>query len=184
VVLEVAFGLQRCDRSRPVGYAELARKLGIVVGETAPLPRVRETVLALRRDKGMVLDPTDPDTVSAGSFFLNPILNPAALGRLRNAVHERCGTDVEPPVFPGENGKLKTSAAWLIEQAGFQRGYGSSTGIAISSKHTLALTNRGGGTTAELITLASEIAGRVRAEFGVELQPEPVFVGQSWRETR
>jgi UDP-N-acetylmuramate dehydrogenase len=180
LVLEVTFDLKRCDRSQAVRYAELARSLGIAVGETAPLQQAREAVLNLRRAKGMVLDPTDPDTVSAGSFFLNPILEPAELARLRDSVHARCGAETEPPVFPGENGKLKTSAAWLMERAGFHRGYGSPDGIAISSKHTLALTNRGRGTTAELIKLAREIAGRVRAEFGVELEPEPVFVGQSW----
>lgn len=180
LVLEVTFNLKQCDRSQAVRYAELARNLDIAVGETAPLQRVREAVLKLRRAKGMVLDPVDPDTVSAGSFFLNPMLERGELARLRDTVHACCGAEIEPPVFPGENGKLKTSAAWLIERAGFHRGYGSLHGIAISGKHILALTNRGQGTTAELIALAREIAGRVRAEFGVELEPEPVFVGQAW----
>jgi UDP-N-acetylmuramate dehydrogenase len=180
VVLEVAFGLVPRDTSDPIRYAELARYLGVSVGETAPLPRVRDAVLNLRRRKGMVLDEGDPDTVSAGSFFLNPMLERGELAELRQRVQIRCGPGIEPPVFATEDGKVKTSAAWLIEHAGFHRGYGSPSGIAISSKHTLALTNRGHGTTTELVALAREIAGTVRLEFGVELKPEPVFVGQTW----
>jgi UDP-N-acetylmuramate dehydrogenase len=174
VVLAVRFALEPSEQSAPVRYAELARTLGVELGVRAPLADVREAVLALRRAKGMVLDPDDPDTVSAGSFFTNPVLDADAFA----ALEARAGVD--PPAWPQDDGRVKTSAAWLIERAGFHRGHGNPDGIAISSKHTLALTNRGAGTTAELVALAREIAGGVRAAFGVELTPEPVFVGHAW----
>jgi UDP-N-acetylmuramate dehydrogenase len=116
----------------------------------------------------MVIDPDDPDSVSAGSFFTNPILTHAEWSALPNA-----------PAFPEPDGRIKTSAAWLIEQAGYSRGYGSGR-IGISTKHTLALINRGEATTAELMALAREIAAGVEATFGVALVPEPVLVGHSW----
>jgi UDP-N-acetylmuramate dehydrogenase len=175
VVLAVTFALERRALSGPLEYAELARTLGVAPGEGAPLAEVREAVLGLRRGKGMVLDPGDPDTVSAGSFFTNPILEPAAFAELEARAPER------PPRFPEPDGRIKTSAAWLIERAGFHRGHGDPEGIAISSKHTLALTNRGAGTTAELLALAREIAGGVRERFGVSLEPEPTLVGVDWR---
>jgi UDP-N-acetylmuramate dehydrogenase len=177
VVLAVTYELPRQATSRPIRYAELARALGVAEGETAPLADVREAVLALRRRKGMVLDPGDPDTVSAGSFFTNPVLDPAAFAALE--AHFGDGTRV--PRFPQPDGRLKTSAAWLIERAGFARGYGDPHTVAISGKHTLALTNRGAGTTEQLVALAREIAAGVREAFGVELEPEPVFVGHAWR---
>jgi UDP-N-acetylmuramate dehydrogenase len=130
-------------------------------------------VLGLRRGKGMVLDPADPDSVSAGSFFTNPILSTDDF----SALEERAE---RPPRFPEPDGRVKTSAAWLIERAGFHKGHGKPEGIAISSKHTLALTNRGGGTTAELLALAREIAAGVEERFGVTLQPEPTLVGVEW----
>jgi UDP-N-acetylmuramate dehydrogenase len=133
-------------------------------------------VLALRRRKGMVLDPGDPDTASAGSFFTNPVLDPAAFA----ALEARLADGARPPRFPQPDGTVKTSAAWLIERAGFGRGYGDPATVAISGKHTLALTNRGAGTTDQLVALAREIAGGVRERFGVELEPEPVFVGHTW----
>jgi UDP-N-acetylmuramate dehydrogenase len=163
VVLEVALSLARGTRAAPIRYGELAR----AVGAEPSLRAVREAVLALRRRKGMVLDPADHDTWSAGSFFTNPFVDPADLPD-------------GAPAFPAANGSVKTSAAWLIEQAGFERGYGDPRGIAISTKHTLALTNRGAGTTAGLVTLAREIAGRVRDRFGIALEPEPVFIGIAW----
>jgi UDP-N-acetylmuramate dehydrogenase len=169
VVLAVAFRLRRARESGPLRYAELVR----AVGERAPLGEVREAVLALRRGKGMVVDPADPDSVSAGSFFTNPILAAADFAALR----ERAGA--EPPAWPEADGRVKTSAAWLIQRAGFERGYGDGR-AGISSKHTLALVNRGGATTAELIGLAHEIANRVRERFGVALHPEPVLVGLMW----
>ena len=174
VVLSVAFELEARGDSMPIRYAELARALGIELGERAPLADVRAAVLGLRRRKGMVIDPGDPDSVSAGSFFTNPILDPAAFAELE----ERAGE--QPPRFRQEDGTVKTSAAWLIERAGFGRGYGDPETIAISDKHTLALTNRGAGTTTQLVALAREIAAGVRDAFGVELVPEPVLVGHDW----
>jgi UDP-N-acetylmuramate dehydrogenase len=175
VVLAVTFRLREQPVSGPLRYAELARALGVPVGGTAPLADVAEAVLALRRRKGMVVDPDDPDSVSAGSFFTNPILDADAYA----ALADRLGPDLRPPAFPEPDGRIKTSAAWLIERAGFHRGYGNGR-VGISTKHTLALVNRGGGTTAELLALAREIAAGVRARFGVQLVPEPVLVGHEW----
>lgn len=170
VVLAVEFRLPRSRRSGPVRYAELAGALGVRLGATAPLPVVREAVLALRAGKGMVLDPADPDTYSVGSFFTNPVLAAAAAAGLPAAAG-----GAAPPCWPEPGGLVKVSAAWLIEQAGFPKGY-AGRGVAISSKHTLALTNRGNGTTAALLALAAEIRDGVRARFGVTLHPEPVLV--------
>jgi UDP-N-acetylmuramate dehydrogenase len=175
-VLAVTYELPHQGASRPIRYAELARALGVAEGETAPLADVRAAVLGLRRRKGMVLDPGDPDTVSAGSFFTNPVLDPAAFA----ALEARLEHGAQPPRFPQPDGSVKTSAAWLIERAGFGRGYGDPATVAISGKHTLALTNRGAGTTEQLVALAREIADGVRERFGVELEPEPVFVGHTW----
>jgi UDP-N-acetylmuramate dehydrogenase len=180
VVLRVSFALERSPLSEPMRYAELARRLRIGAGAGAPLADVRAAVLELRRGKGMVLDPGDPDSVSAGSFFTNPVLRPGAFAELRRRVADRLGPDVAPPAWPASDRSVKTSAAWLIERADFARGHGNPEGIAISSKHTLALCNRGNGTTAELVALAREIADGVRAAFGVQLVPEPVFVGHRW----
>jgi UDP-N-acetylmuramate dehydrogenase len=180
VVLAVSFTLEASVYSAPIRYAELARALGVEVGARAPLADVREAVLGLRRGKGMVLDPDDADTVSAGSFFTNPVLDAGAFEALRARAAERLGPDAPPPAWPEGDGRMKTSAAWLIERAGFHRGYGNPEGIAISGKHTLALTNRGAGTTAELVALAHEIAGGVHDAFGVELAPESVFFGHRW----
>jgi len=177
VVLSVTFDLPRQDRSMPIRYAELARALGVEEGATAPLAAVREAVLALRRRKGMVVDPADPDSVSAGSFFTNPVLSSEAFA----ALEARAANGAGPPRFPQPDGSVKTSAAWLIEHAGFARGHGDPATIAISSKHTLALTNRGAGTTEQLVALAREIAGGVHERFGVDLEPEPVFAGHAWR---
>jgi UDP-N-acetylmuramate dehydrogenase len=164
VVLAVTFVLREAPVSGPLRYAELARALGVPIGGSAPLADVREAVLALRRRKGMVIDPADPDSVSAGSFFTNPILDAAPDGA---------------PAWPEPDGRVKTSAAWLIEQSGFHRGYGNGR-VGISTKHTLALVNRGGGTTAELMALAHEIDAGVEERFGIALHPEPVLVGHGW----
>ena len=180
VVLAVRFALGASELSAPIRYAELARALGVELGDRAPLAEVRDAVLALRRRKGMVLDACDPDTFSAGSFFTNPILDADSWAALQARVKERLGPEVHPPSWPEADGRMKTSAAWLIERAGFHRGHGDPDGIAISTKHTLALTNRGAGTTAQLVALAREIAGGVREAFGVDLVPEPVFVGHEW----
>ncbi len=163
LVLAVTFALEVGEFSGPVRYAELASALGVELGGRALLEQVRSTVRALRAAKGMMLDPADPDTASAGSFFTNPVLD---AGRL----------PADAPRWPQPDGQVKTSAAWLIEHAGFARGYGQGA-VGISSKHTLALVNRGGGTAAEVVALAREIRDGVQAAFGVELVPEPVLVG-------
>jgi UDP-N-acetylmuramate dehydrogenase len=170
VVLSVTFELTASDTSGPLRYAELARAVG---ADRAPLHEVRAAVLDLRRGKGMVVDADDPDSVSAGSFFTNPILEPDAFAELA----QRAGA--EPPRFPEAGGRVKTSAAWLIERAGFHKG-DTRGNVGISTKHSLALINRGGATTAELVAFAREIAAGVRERFGIELHPEPILVGQSW----
>jgi UDP-N-acetylmuramate dehydrogenase len=179
VVLEVAFRLREQAESGPLRYAELARTLGVPVGGTAPLADVRAAVLALRRGKGLVIDPGDPDSVSAGSFFTNPILTADEFAALEARAADTAGTGAPPPAFPEPDGRIKTSAAWLIQHAGFGRGHGNGR-VGISSKHTLALVNRGGASTADLVALAREIAAGVRERFGIELVPEPVFVGHDW----
>ncbi|CAL9547408.1 UDP-N-acetylmuramate dehydrogenase [Streptomyces griseomycini] len=179
VVLRVRFALEDAGGlSGPVRYAETARALGVEPGDRVPLPTARETVLKLRAGKGMVLDPEDHDTWSAGSFFTNPILTDEEFAAFRARVEQRLGADVEPPAYPAGEGRTKTSAAWLIDRAGFTKGYG--TGPArISTKHTLALTNRGDATTEDLLALAREVVAGVREAFGITLVNEPVTVGVS-----
>ncbi len=163
LVLEVALQLRLGALATPVAYAELARRLGVATGERAPLGAVRDAVLSLRRGKGMVLDAADHDTWSAGSFFTNPVL----------------AADLVPagaPAWPQPDGRVKTSAAWLIEHAGFGKGHGGDR-AALSTKHTLAVTNRGCATAADLLALAREVRDGVRDAFGVELVNEPVLVG-------
>lgn len=175
VVLNVTFRLHRSAWSGPIRYAELTRALDVPVEARAPLAEVRSAVLALRASKGMVLDAADPDTYSVGSFFTNPVLDSGAFATLRAVALAATGDT--PPAWPGEDGLVKVSAAWLIERAGFHKGYqGGHPGVAISSRHTLALTNRGTGSCAALLDLAREIRDGVRAAFGVELLPEPVLV--------
>jgi UDP-N-acetylenolpyruvoylglucosamine reductase len=176
LVLEVTFALEPADLSAPIRYAELARSLGVEPGGRVPLKDAREAVLALRRGKGMVLDPADPDTRSAGSFFTNPILDADQVTDLEKRVAERLGPDAVFPRYPEAGGRIKTSAAWLIDKAGFTKGYARGP-VRISAKHTLALTNPGGARTADLIGLAREVRDGVRAAFGVTLVNEPVFVG-------
>jgi UDP-N-acetylmuramate dehydrogenase len=171
IVLAVTFRLARCAGSRPIRYPELARALDTPVGERAALHEVRAAVLKLRAGKGMVLDAGDPDTYSVGSFFTNPVLDAAGFADLRR----RSAGLGEPPAWPGGDGTMKISAAWLIEKAGFHKGYGHDS-VAISGKHTLALTNRGSGTTSALLGLAREIRDGVAGRFGVRLHPEPVLV--------
>jgi UDP-N-acetylmuramate dehydrogenase len=173
VVLEVTFRLARDPRSAPVRYAELARVLRAAEGDRVPLAGARDAVLRLRRGKGMVLDPADPDTRSAGSFFTNPVLTQAQFERLEPAV--AAGTRI--PRFPAPGGQVKIPAAWLIEQAGFTKGYPGGTGPRISGKHTLALVNPGGATADSLVILAREIRDGVLARFGVELTAEPTLIG-------
>lgn len=177
VVAQVTFELACARESVVPPYAELRAALG--AGETTrvPIATIRETVIALRRKKGMVLDAGDPDSVSAGSFFTNPLLAAEAVAPFLARVGERLGAGVVPPLFDDPaSGKTKTSAAWLIERAGFGRGYGAGA-IGLSSKHTLAIVNRGGGTARELCVLARDVREGVRRAFGVTLEPEPIFVG-------
>ncbi len=177
VVTDVTLRLRRGPS--PVRYAELARALGVQVGQGAPAGAVREAVLALRAAKGMVLDPADPDTCSAGSFFTNPILSGPELAQALQAIHSRLGDDVRCPQYPAGT-STKLSAAWLIERAGFGKGFAGPGGrVAVSAKHTLALTNRGTGSTADLLVLARQIRDGVRDAFTVTLEPEPVLVGVS-----
>jgi UDP-N-acetylmuramate dehydrogenase len=162
VVLDVTFELHESESSRPVGYAELARRLGVEVGDVAPLADVRAAVLELRRGKGMVLDPADPDSRSAGSFFTNPVL-PA-----ERAV-EGC------PQWPADEDMVKLSAAWLVEHAGFGKGTRAGN-VGTSSRHSLALTTEPGATAAELLAFADRITAGVREKFGVTLHREPTAV--------
>jgi UDP-N-acetylmuramate dehydrogenase len=163
VVLDVTFQLRQGSLGAPVRYAELARRLGVAEGERAPLADVRQAVLDLRRGKGMVLDAHDHDTWSAGSFFTNPVVDPAAVPE-------------GAPAWPQPDGRVKTSAAWLIDHAGFARGYGAGP-ARLSTKHTLALTNRGEATTADLLALAREVRDGVERAYGIRLVNEPVLVG-------
>jgi UDP-N-acetylmuramate dehydrogenase len=165
VVLRVAFTLPRSAESAPIRYAELARALGVPEGGRAPLARVREMVIALRRGKGMVLDANDADTRSAGSFFVNPTMD----DRAYEALVARAGEQV--PRFG-----VKVPAAWLIERAGFSKGTARGR-AAISTKHALAITNRGGATAKEIVGLAREVRDAVEKRFGVKLSAEPILVG-------
>jgi len=177
---------------RPIAYGQLASALGVQIGDRVALETVRATVLALRASKGMVLDPDDPDTNSAGSFFTNPIVTenfarslPASAPRwnLEPELPDRviplgeyAGVDPMPGVDDVRTVKL--SAAWLIEKAGISRGFRLPGSLAaVSSKHTLALTNTGGASAGDVVELARYVLGRVSAEFGINLQPEPVLVG-------
>ncbi|MGK5731090.1 UDP-N-acetylmuramate dehydrogenase [Streptomyces sp. URMC 124] len=177
VVLRVRFELEDADGlSAPIRYPETARALGVEAGDRVPADQARETVLKLRAGKGMVLDPEDHDTWSAGSFFCNPILTEAEHAAFLARAAERLGPDVVPPAYPAGDGHVKTSAAWLIDKAGFTKGYGAGP-ARISTKHTLALTNRGSASTEDLLALAREVRAGVHEAFGVTLVNEPVTVG-------
>ena len=165
VVTSVTYRLER-GRAPAVRYPELARYLAERGRAEPSLADVREAVLAIRRRKSMVLDPTDPDSRSAGSFFVNPVVAPE--------VADAIETDGMPRY--AAPGGVKLSAAWLIERAGFAKGYRRGN-AGLSSKHTLAIVNLGGATAVEIRDLAREIGDRVCERFGVALTPEPVFVG-------
>jgi UDP-N-acetylmuramate dehydrogenase len=162
VVLDVTLQLARSTRSRPIHYAGLAGRLDITPGATAPTREVRDAVLALRRRSGMILDADDHDTWSVGSFFINPVLS-SVPDKARDC-----------PQYPDPAG-TKLSAAWLIDRAGFPRGYGHDWcrgTVALSSKHALAVTNRGNATTAEVMKFADHIREGVEQRFDIRLGPE------------
>jgi UDP-N-acetylmuramate dehydrogenase len=162
VVLDVTFALDESGGSRPVGYAELARRLGVDIGDVAPLGDVRDAVLDLRRGKSMVLDPADPNSRSAGSFFTNPVVP------VERTV-DGC------PGWPAGDGLVKLSAAWLVEHAGFGKGTREGK-VGTSSRHSLALTTEPGATAADLLAFADRITAAVETQFGVTLVREPTAV--------
>ena len=175
VVLDVTFRLVRQSLSAPVRYAELAAELGVELGEQAAVGEVRAAVVKIRSRKGMVLNPGDPDTRSAGSFFTNPVLTAEEFAGVETAAAARAAGQV--PRYPAGEGLVKVPAAWLIEHSGFAKGYGAPGQARVSSKHTLALVNAGEATTANLLALAREIVSGVRAAYGVTLTPEPILIG-------
>jgi UDP-N-acetylmuramate dehydrogenase len=178
VVLDVLFQLGVADLSEPVRYEDLARSLGVELDARVPLADARAAVLEQRRRRGMVLDDQDYDTWSCGSFFTNPILSEARMAQLDQRVRERLGDGApELPVWPEPDGRRKTSAAWLIERAGFGKGFGSPGPAALSDKHTLAVTNRGNARTSDVLALARQVRDGVEREFGIRLVNEPVLVG-------
>jgi UDP-N-acetylmuramate dehydrogenase len=169
VVLAVTLRLQRSTLSAPVRYAELARHLEVSEGAQIPSADVRAAVLDLRRGKGMVLDDADHDTWSVGSFFTNPLL----------ALDEAARLPASAPRWPTPEGPVKFSAAWLIERAGFGRGFGAELThgrATVSSKHALAVTNRGGATAADVLAVARAARDGVVQRFGVALVAEPTLV--------
>ncbi len=166
VILDVGFQLRIGEMTTPIIYAELAAALGVLVGERAPVIATRQATLNLRANKGMLLNPSDHDSWSAGSFFTNPIISAQAALKL----------PPEAPRWVQEDGQVKTSAAWLMERAGVHKGDAHS-GARISSKHVLALTNSGTATAADIAALAKEAQEKVRAVFGISLVPEVNLVG-------
>jgi UDP-N-acetylmuramate dehydrogenase len=174
VVLTVEYQLPLGRMSAPIRYAELARSLGVEPGRRAYSNDVRREVLRLRASKGMVVDHADRDTYSTGSFFTNPIVPADVSATLPEAA----------PRYPaGQDGLVKLSAAWLIDQAGFGKGFGLDQGsvsggrASLSSKHTLAITNRGSATAADMVAIAREVRRGVVERFGIELHPEPLLIG-------
>lgn len=182
IVLDVDFQLRLASLSEPIRYGQLATFLGVAPGDRAPSSDVREAVLELRRGKGMVLDDEDRDTYSAGSFFINPVLAQSDALRLppeapRYDVTDATAVNQIGAAAPKIPGLVKTSAAWLIDHAGFSKGYGMPGPVALSSKHALALTNRGGASGEQIADVARTIRAGVREQFGVDLEPEPVVIG-------
>ena len=165
VVLEVQFNLRRGEMTAPITYEELAKELGISIGEKADVIKTREAVLKIRARKGMLLNDQDCDTYSAGSFFTNPIV----------AEHQ---IPEGAPKYPQGNGTFKTSAAWLIEHSGIEKGM-RLNGAAISKKHILAITNADGAKAEDIAALAIQVRDAVKMKFGIELVPEVNLVGLS-----
>ena len=177
VVLSVTFRLAVGSLSAPVRYPEVADALGVEVGDRVASTEARAAVIQLRQRKGMLIDPADPDSRSVGSFFVNPVLEQGALAAVETAARARYGPQVRVPRFDAGDGLVKVPAAWLIERAGYRKGYSRGDGARISAKHTLALVNSGSASTAGLIALAREIRNGVSDTFGVSLTPEPILVG-------
>lgn len=178
VVLDVLFQLELADLCRPIAYAALADGLGVPLGTRVPLSDARAAVLDQRRRRGMVLDVDDHDTWSCGSFFTNPILTEDEFDECAERAAEWLGFEAAPPPrFPEPDGRVKTSAAWLIDKAGFHQGFGLPGPAALSSKHTLAVTNRGAATASDVLALARTVRDGVERAFGVRLHNEPVIVG-------
>ena len=165
VVLEVQFNLRKGEMTAPITYEELARELGISVGDKADVIKTREAVLKIRARKGMLLNESDCDTFSAGSFFTNPIVAESEIPE-------------GAPKYPQGNGTFKTSAAWLIEHSGIEKGM-RLNGAAISSKHVLAITNADGAKAEDIAALAIQVRDTVKMKFGIELVPEVNLVGLS-----
>jgi UDP-N-acetylmuramate dehydrogenase len=171
IVLEVEFALDADGRSAPMRYGELAAALDAEPGSRTDPGRVREAVLSLRTGKGMVLDEADHDTWSVGSFFTNPVLSAGEFDTLK------ARGDGPVPNYPAPDG-VKLAAGWLVERAGFGKGYpGVGATARLSTKHALALTNRGGATTADVISLARTVRDGVKTTFGIDLTPEPILIG-------
>ena len=184
VVLDATFAVRQGSLSSRIAYSQLAGALGVELGERVPERELREAVLELRRSKGMVLDGADHDTWSAGSFFTNPILTTEQAEQLPEDAPRFPVTDHSQVVLgtkaaPVIEGLVKTSAAWLIDHAGFTKGFAVEAGApaGLSTKHVLALTNRGGATGTDLARLRDAVVTGVRERYGVTLVPEPVQVG-------
>lgn len=163
LILDLAFQMKNGELSLPIQYQELADHLGVALGDRAPLSDVRDAVVAIRKRKGMILDPVDRDTYSAGSFFTNPIVDLST-------------APADAPKWKVSGERVKVSAAWLIENSGIGKGMGKG-GAAISSKHVLALTNRDGASASEIYQLAQECKAAVKEKFGIELESEVRLFG-------
>lgn len=171
IIVEVSLRLRPGGEAR-IDYPDLGERFAGREGPPA-LAEVRDAVLAIRRAKGMVWSPEDPESRSAGSFFKNPVLSPAAVEALEDALGPGAGP---VPRFPLPGGGVKVPAAWLIAHAGLGP-QTSSGGAAISARHALAIVNRGGATSGDILDLMAKIRRRVREAWGVDLEPEPIFVG-------
>lgn len=159
IIENVTFKLKREKNTKITNYPQVAESLGINPGESVPIKELRKVIIEIRKSKGMVLNPNDHDTFSVGSFFINPVMTKELV-------------PTNAPMYEHESGKVKTSAAWLIEQSGFEKGFRHG-GAMISSKHTLAISNSGNATAEDVIELSNRIKSGVKQKFGIELNIEP-----------
>jgi UDP-N-acetylmuramate dehydrogenase len=159
IIENVTFKLKREKNSKITNYPQVAESLGVNPGESVPVKELRKVIIEIRKSKGMVLNPNDHDTFSVGSFFINPVMSKELV-------------PTNAPMYEHESGKVKTSAAWLIEQSGFEKGFRHG-GAMISSKHTLAISNSGNATAEDVIELSNRIRSGVKQKFGIELTIEP-----------